>query len=593
MFTKVVPAGNLFIYVTGAKDSMDRVREEIPMRLRGNPTSALRVLKFQAPAGVAPRGVSPRVGVGRRKRPHVRRRNPAEWVRHCQAHLVHFISCFHEGRDQVTDQVLKRITRGTEDLVLAGLPRDALHFTWYKHGQEIGTHAHGALLLTLLPKGQAYEPKLNYELKLHFDRLASRHFGLADPLNPRAFRPVYAAWGSWKEENEVLITQVCRKTLENWNLAGRNGSKEFKLEDFEKVLADFGLEILAKPGDDGTPIKQKDSPAGLSIPLYRNTITVEASDPPRTICFKGPICRPKFDDSRWRNYIQNLEKVHKEDPAKIFDRFRRLLEERIFYQSNLLEGAGKRVGLKEFAWLDPKNWIQSNGVGAAEVEVDPLSDQMIWEDRHFPFAVDREPNVKDICSPNLDPLRELIQIEMLSLPDSAFHEDEIEGGQEEKDPVPAPVPMTSVDSVSADSGTPEALDAHSPVLQKPSAGEDSRPTAVGGVAVEPAAGPVENENSVSIEPENCFRIEVAPNLTSTTPKEDVCSVDYSPKQPAEVPFVQPGNAAIDEAIERKKKRRKRIKRLIAIREGWAHEHRVMAGMRALKESPKVNDHSIS
>jgi len=406
-----------------------------------------------------------------------RTRPEAEWIRHCQAHLVHIISCFHERQPKV-ERHLNKIVRATEELVLAGLPRDALHFTWFKHGKKFGTHSHGGLLRTLLRNGAPYAPGLDSKLRLLFDRLVSRRLGYADPLDPGAFRVVHGAWGSWKPRNHALIRQVCAAATAEW----RAGA----LPDHAAFLAllerkEFGLAILARPARDGCPVQLASPGAGLRVPGYLHTVVVLAENPRRILCFKGPACRSNFSPaSRWRGKVAERTLAVAElrhHPGLLFERFSELLQERIARQSALWDGPHQaRVGAGDFEWLNQASpqWQEPlPQPGEITETVDPLSPDMDWGDRYYPFVSDAEPELDDVTDPRLNPLRDLIEQEMALRESEAEQAPEPEWDESTAPPTPS-LPTESPEitpSAKLPESSPASARSAGPSRPKPPSGE--------------------------------------------------------------------------------------------------------------------------
>lgn len=446
MFTKIRPAGDLFAYLKGKRTSMGDLRQQAPIVIQGNETAAIELLVAQAAPGVRPRNHQP-AGTSERK---VKRRPQTEWVRHCQSHLVHFMNCFHESQKRVEDHLVQ-IVHATEDLVLAGLPREALHFAWYKHGQEYGTHSHAGMVRMVLHSGAPYEPRLSTDLCRLFDRLVSRQLGYSDPLDSRGFRVVHAAWGSWKSYNYDKIREVCQLATTEWR-----GKKLKSHEDFIELLRRpaLGLTIAVRPNKKGDPIVQPGIPS-LRIPLYRNTVVVLVNATRRLICFKGPACRPDFSLRRWRERLKKRAaqaRALRWNPKPVYEAFKKSLEDRIHSQQSLLNGPDEhRVLLKDFEWLAPAEIPElrpRDPAGLVPEEESPrrrpralgapfperfslFSSQVDWGEFHYPFVSDAEPQLADITDPVFEPLREWIiqDLERMDAEDSPEDEAQTTEGQ--------------------------------------------------------------------------------------------------------------------------------------------------------------------
>lgn len=138
-----MPAGNHFDYVNAPRDALGRPREFPAELIQGSERRATELLLALAPRGVRP----PRW-------PGSEPRQPAsEWIRHNQRHHYHLMPCFHEPHFAISP-LLPRIITALENLILVGLPRYALHFTWHLHRKAYGSHPHGSLPAVLLTDGR-------------------------------------------------------------------------------------------------------------------------------------------------------------------------------------------------------------------------------------------------------------------------------------------------------------------------------------------------------------------------------------------------------------------------------------------------------
>lgn len=382
MKTKALPAGDHFRYVKGARDSLGRGREFPPERLAGNEAIATQLLLAQAPRGVRPRG-QPRAAGEPPRRPD------SEWIRHNEKHHVHLISCYHEGREHV-ERYLPRVLSATEDLLLAGLPAGALYFTWFKHPQTHGTHAHGSLVRTLLTDGRPYEPHLDPELVLCFDRLVSYQCQFADPLDPRGCRPIFAGWASAKPANAGDIAEICETSSRLW-AEGKLATHAAFLQHLEQELK---FPVLVAPDDRGRP-QRRDVPVapGVRVPQPRHSVVVASRDRQRAFCLVGSLCHSDFNSAAlqaeiaWRR--REVEKVQ-ENCWPLYLRFVQLFRERYARQRALWDGPEElRVGLEDLVWLIPDPYR----VVDCDITINPADDNLElldpvdrWTERTFPFA---------------------------------------------------------------------------------------------------------------------------------------------------------------------------------------------------------------
>jgi hypothetical protein len=401
MFTKILPAGDLFTYLKGPTDSQGVMREQPPVRIYGDDELMTSLLVAQAPFGVAPKNNQTAFGLPRR--PH------SEWVRHCRSQLLHFISCFHETNEIVTPPLLYKVACATEDLVLAGMPRDALHFTWYKHGKKRGSHIHGGMGRFSLRSGKRYALKLDRKLRGLFDRLVSRRLGLADPRDPAAFRIVYAARGSWKPENRELITRVCQEAARRWNKHDLSEPGEFA-----KMLPDFELSVIFSPDRTGRPVLQRGE-CSSGAASYPHAVVARRRDNGRIIVFAGPACRGDFSPQQWRDKIdeRRIDAANlRQFPAKFFQDFEKALTTRCLLQSRAHPAArGEEcVGLAAFEWLKPDSLKLEEPKGKSTfTNSDMFGPDMYWGDRLYPFVSDTDAEVADISDPSQLPLRDWIE----------------------------------------------------------------------------------------------------------------------------------------------------------------------------------------
>lgn len=401
MFTKVLPAGNLIDYIKGPKDSHGVKREEPPQRIRGNDELLNDLLTAQAP-----------FGVGRKKKLRTLGkpgRAAMEWVRHCRMQLVHIINCFHETEEIVTTALLKRTACATEDLVLAGMPREALHFTWFKHGKKKGGHAHAAMARFLLPSGRRYVLRLDRELRVSFDRLISRRLGLTDPLDPAGFRVVYGGRNSWKPHNYELIRAVCREATRRWH---RNELTE--PGQFARMLPDFGLAVIFIPDSTGHPLLQPGA-AGSGAAPYPHAVVARRKDTGHTVVFSGPACRGDFAAEEWRRRLEARQREAKNlevYPYKTFEVFKRCFARRHAFQHQSFSHLRDEecIRLADFDWLNPAStkW-EGPDVMNRLTDADVFGPDMYWGDRLYPFVSDTDPDVQDIADPSHSPLRDWIE----------------------------------------------------------------------------------------------------------------------------------------------------------------------------------------
>jgi len=127
MFTKCMPAGDLFPYMAAPMDMRGDDRDFAPHNPLGNPDQARELLESQVPSFLL-------------KHDKLRR-----WVRFSRGRLTHLISCFSEDCVKVM-AVLPQVMKCTQELFLAGLPRGSLCFVWYVHPEAASAHAHCGLV---------------------------------------------------------------------------------------------------------------------------------------------------------------------------------------------------------------------------------------------------------------------------------------------------------------------------------------------------------------------------------------------------------------------------------------------------------------
>jgi len=390
MFTKVISAGDLFPYVEEDHDMMNKEREEEPAVWRGIARNATRLLEAQMP-------------------PHVREDRKRQWVRHSRRHLTHIMNCFAESK-AVVESVLPQVIPWTEDLFLAGLPRDALYFCWYEHPQERGAHTHAGLVNTVLPAGGPYHPRLRAELRTLFDRLVSRRLGLVDPLAADRMVPVLAGWGSWKEANEEAIRKVVAAASAGCDANRRTATTCLhRHADFLELLQQHEFEILAAPALDGWPVRRVDWSDPVAVPLYAYTVVVRGKQG-EVILFRGPLCRPDFKIEMWDKQVAEQKLIEAElvhHPERVYKRFVRRLTERIKVQQRDFRSVVAKqdcVRVRNFRELDP-----------ATYELPPLlepsssSEPSMCSILHYPFVCEWESPREDIaeplaCQSNLDDL---------------------------------------------------------------------------------------------------------------------------------------------------------------------------------------------
>jgi hypothetical protein len=473
MFTKILPACDLFNYIKGPKDSKGVDREEPAVRIRGNDAVMTRLLVAQAAFGVRP------------KKPRIRARLPmrshTEWVRHCQGHLVHIINCFHETDERISP-ALAQITPATENLILLGLPKDALHFTWYRHSQEKGTHSHGGMGRILLHSGKPYEPKLGQPLRQRFDRLVSRRFGFFDPVDPHGFQIVRGGRGSWRPENFDIIIGVCQEATKRWR-----DNKLTKRGEFATLLGEFGFTVVFEPDAFGRPVLQPKA-AGIAAPCYPNTVVARREDTGGIIVFCGPACRGDFTAGPWRERVEARAKAAADlrlFPYQVFAEFERYAIQR--FQQQRAESshvtAGRCVSIKDFEWLKPgsKRWEEPKEVGRL-TETDVFSPDRYWGDRLSPFVSDVDPELDDVTDPIQAPLREWIEEEYATLAAGEAELDENPApaaGPSEPEAPPADPPEPPNETPAPENETPALPnEIRSPSVKQPEAAAPSSRHAV-------------------------------------------------------------------------------------------------------------------
>lgn len=376
MFTRITAVGDLFGYCESKVDFVGDDRDFTPERIKGRRETIEALLRELGPQAIRSK---------RRKDPLHIRRGP-EWVRHCQQHLVHLINCYIEPHEQI-ERHLERIVQGTEDLILAGLPRTALTFAWYRHRLKEGTHPHGGLLRQLLPHGPAYVPNLNLKLLRAFDCLVSRRFGFADPYHPDGLRLCYAAWASAKEVNKTEIESICTKVAEQHQERGL----EFQHEDVLKICRELKFPVLVAPDPTGQPQPQPNWANGCSQlrpPLRRHTVVVASHDRARTICLAGPACHHDFsaaDFAQRRQKRAHWLEFLEQHPGFLYECFRKLLLERIAQQQDWYGPHAEAVSESNFAQLEAAG---SGAAGSIQHHLAQLPAWRRWSDRGWPFITD-------------------------------------------------------------------------------------------------------------------------------------------------------------------------------------------------------------
>ncbi|HLH54092.1 MAG TPA: hypothetical protein VKY92_10815 [Verrucomicrobiae bacterium] len=291
-------------------------------------------------------------------------------------------------------RVLPLVIEGTENLVLLGLPKDALHFLWYEHGKAKSSHAHCALTLSLLPRGGPFEFKKPKALLQYFDRLAGLALGLSDPADPRRARLVSAGTYSNRKENKNDIEEICRATAAWW----RDALKEHTHQGFIKLITkDLGYKLLWAPAENGQACftETRDD----CRKKYSRTVGVENRSGTKTIVLKGEVCRPWFSAARWNLELKKRQELWDylhEYPRDVYDQFVSLLKatienrRQVFKRFLKQSPGGKTVGIEDFAWLEPSDRSPGCKPPQGEVQEDPLS----WAlDITYPFYSEYEDRI--------------------------------------------------------------------------------------------------------------------------------------------------------------------------------------------------------
>lgn len=386
MKTKIMAAGNVWPYFKSARDMMRRQREFQARLCRGEEIALRAALAAQAPAGVVDPETRPRPASRRRPR------GATPWIRHCQDHQVHLISCFVEGCDVVGPK-LETALPLTEGLLRLGLPETALKFGWYEHPRRAGSHAHAGMLRTLVPAGGPYSPRLSPALCEKFDRLLSRHLGVADPLAPEGLRPLYLAWGSAKAENEPELQDICVALAELCRPAKTGPPPPARLVDW---LREKQYVVLVEPDDEGSPqltAEAQQFPGTAALALYPHTVVIRSRDAQRVLYLKGPACRPGDWLGAYRSLIEERRAqvaalVDVAGARQYYEEFLQLTEQRFVEQAALVPGPFARVEPSAFAALQPEEspaaaFHDSEFIAAGVAALPPL---LAFTDRIFPFA---------------------------------------------------------------------------------------------------------------------------------------------------------------------------------------------------------------
>jgi hypothetical protein len=402
MFTKCISVGDLIPYMAGPKDMRGDDREKPAENWRGTPELVTNLLGQQ--------------GFVRRKK-----RGPL-WLRHNEQHLTHIISCFSESNERVCKKALPQAIKATERLFLAGLPESSLYFVWYNHPQKENTHAHAALVRSLLPEGGPYGPKLNGSLRLLFDRLASRALGLSDPKDPRHARLLMAGRASNRKANLPYIKPLIDEAHIRFAEGGLRD-----VEAFQALLEKHTFKVLSVPGPDGSPRLIKNHPKVPQAARYSNTVTTLT--PGKAICcFTGPFLRRDFSRKAWEKEMKERERAVIElanDVGPTYQKFGELLAKRIQAQAEardlILQAKAKDlihgqrgtqlITEREFEWLaQPAKSLRERSAGIHSVNGKYYEflcrgehpDHPIYgQDIEYPFYCGLEPQRADITADDI------------------------------------------------------------------------------------------------------------------------------------------------------------------------------------------------
>lgn len=338
MITKVGAGGNLFGYMMGTRGMNGKKREFPAVCLRGDPKKSDQALLDRASRWVKERDKN------RRK------------VRHHRAHLTHLISCFSEDTKTV-ERVLPQVIRGTEALIIAGLPKDRISFTWVLHRQTVGrTHAHCAMINAVLPDGGFYNLNLNARLLSLFDRLAGRALGLSDPMDPSRARLIEPCDHACKPENRAIIERVLNVTARKF----AEGSFKTSAKFLEFVASELPFGRVALPGS----LKK------FGLKEFSSVMALEG--PLRPVCFRGEILRPGFTAEGWERTLKRRHELMQllgSSAGILYAEFAHLFRERCREQraSYPVADSAERASLEDLAWLNPARVPIPDGPPAADV----------------------------------------------------------------------------------------------------------------------------------------------------------------------------------------------------------------------------------
>jgi hypothetical protein len=329
MITKQLPIPDLLRYLKGSIDAKKQKREQPPRVIRGSHEQAAAFFQALAPFSLA---------TAQRRR----------WFypKVCR-HILHN---FAETQAEVGHLILP-IVRGTEDIFLAGLRRDALAFVTYFHEQEVHPHPHIVLLEYLHPFAGPYQERdLAEEAQLlqAYNGLCNVKFGLDDPLDPKNARLLHPARYSNFPECFQQIDQLARDLLARGQLTGSS---------FPKRLPSIGVKPIFSCALDGT-VTPYHAPAS-PIPPYPGTLVVETPEG-RPMVLSGLLARVDFTMADWkaeRDRRRALMEAQYSQSMDHYRQFRSRIQKRAERQRAVFPRAGcagPRVAEADFAWLEPE-----------------------------------------------------------------------------------------------------------------------------------------------------------------------------------------------------------------------------------------------
>jgi hypothetical protein len=336
MITRTLACGDLLNYLAGPVNSNGKKREEAAELVRGSREKAVDFLNAVAPFKL---------------RDAKRRR----WFypRAC----LHIVHNFAEARTEVQDLILP-IVRGTEDILLAGMRRDALAFITYYHPQELHPHPHIGLIKFVHPYAGPYNPGLGLpeedDLLKRYAHLCNLNFGLDDPMDPKHARLIHPGRGCFKSQFFDCfkkIDQLARDLLAKGMLNGRS---------FPSHLQSIGVKPIVAYAKNGKPsyFSIVNGLENQSFKACKDALVVLTPDCQQLV-LRGMLVRVDFTAVVWNEEINRrrafMENLH-EHGVDYYREFLGLIEKRGRRQSALYPQAGifgPAVGVADFGWLKP------------------------------------------------------------------------------------------------------------------------------------------------------------------------------------------------------------------------------------------------